>query len=36
MYLLMMVSVLVWAAFFGIGLLLWWRAGHLSPRRSRD
>ncbi|MEV4646110.1 hypothetical protein [Saccharopolyspora sp. NPDC049357] len=35
-YLLMVVSVLVWAVFFGMGLLLWLRAGHLTPRRNRD
>lgn len=32
-YLLMVVSVLVWAVFFGMGLLLWLRAGRLTPRR---
>ena len=35
-YLLMLGSVLVWAVFFGMGLLLWLRAGHLTPRRNRD
>jgi hypothetical protein len=35
-YLLMAVSVLVWAVFFGMGLLLWLRAGRLTPPRNRD
>ncbi|WP_268952479.1 hypothetical protein [Saccharopolyspora terrae] len=35
-YLLMAVSVLVWAVFFGMGLLLWLRAGRLTPPRDRD
>lgn len=35
-YLLMLASVLVWALFFGMGLLLWWRAGHLTSPRDPD